>query len=195
MALLTALPPTKTNGGKISNIKDLKNSPIKFFDKEREPKVEKIHVNVSHTENSIVIKLHDMSISLRTNSGKFDRYTHNISNASELKFASEIQSYIKAKIKNMPNMNDFIADIQALNITQTELNKDSIISTDAIKTWINEKYPYIEFTSESITISDLFGMCEGYVKISHDIQTLCGTATSIRIILNRLVPPEKKEKK
>lgn len=185
----------KQSSAKTATAVNLKKIPIYGLETEREHKEEKIYVTVSHTEKSIAIKLHDMSITIRTNGTKYERHTHNITVASDLQYANVIMGHITAQMKNLSNdMTAFITAIQALNITQKELHKDSEIAVSAIQKWLDTNYSYVgTLYFDVVNMTELFNMCEGYAKIAHDLSVKCGTASSIRIICNRLVPPAKKD--
>ncbi len=169
-------------------------SHITGFSKLNEPKEEKIYVTASHTEKSITLLLSDMRITVRKNGTKYERNTHNITVASDLQYANVIMGYITAQMKHETDITAFITAIQALNLTDKQINKDTDISVNAITKWLKENYPYVDIDNDVVNITDLFNMCEGYAKIAYNLSVKCGTASSIRIICNRLVPPVKKEK-
>lgn len=177
-----------------AGVLNLKKMPIYGIEKEREHKEDKIYVTVTHSDKSVIIKLHDMSFGVRLNGTKYERHSHNVTNTAELKYAGLVMGHITARMKEISNdMTSFIAAIQALNITAKELHKDSVIAVEAIQKWLDEKYPYVEIHTDTVDMSELFTMCEGYAKIAYDLQTKCGTASSIRIIHNRIFPQDKEK--
>jgi hypothetical protein len=197
MLKLAKLPSNAAKGkSQVNATKNVLNRlAIIGLTKERETKEEKICMLFTHTEKSIIVKFGDSSFGARINATKYERHSHNVTGSTDLQYAGVIIGHIIAQMKNMSNdMTDFIAAIQALNITEKQLHKDSVIAVKAITKWLTEKYPYVEIHTETIEMAELFNMCEGYAKICHELSVKGATATSIRILCNRLVPQEKKVK-
>ena len=162
--------PIKFNG------LDIKKLPIKGLNPIRETNTEKIHVTTSHTDNSISILIQDMRIAVRKNGTKYERHTQNITIASDLQYANVIMGHITALMKEFDN-----ASSPLININIDALN---------VLASIGENTDMTEHFNKNAPVN----MKTGYEKIAHDLGVTCGTATSIRVICNRLVPPEVKPK-
>ena len=200
---MNKLPPLKSTGETDSpKIKKVKSALPPLTSQIRQPKEPaKQQFFATTSPNSIMVKFGHISFGIRKNGSKFDSHTENITVSSDNQYVRLILSIIRKKVNELTDSKTFADNIvivlqpeAAETLDSNRITDDSNVALTAdLKKWLNANYPHIKWDSiEALTMKfgDLYNMCECYDKIAYELNTIGGTATSIRIYLNKFTKEE-----